>query len=151
MDREQPVTPRAPASANQRNREFEHCAQGARAGQTDSVSHAGQTDQAPQTLASATIFRDPITGELTAEPTAAQAQALAEQTATQKLLRGVELDDPVPFQLESGGRGVFVGDRFMSALVVHRHADGTLSFGCEDPHHSSNETKTRKEGTWAAQ
>lgn len=84
------------------------------------------------------IYVDPETGELTATPSPAQAEALSKRLS-ERLSRSTE--GVVPFKLGRGGRGVYLGDRFDHALVVHRHEDGSLSYGCRD-HHGNVEAES---------
>lgn len=75
------------------------------------------------------IYIDPATGELTTEPTAEQVEAL-HQTFEARHPRSTA--GLVAFELEHGGRGVFLGNRFQSALVARPRADGTFELRCAD-------------------
>ena len=76
---------------------------------------------------------DPRTGQVTANPSRAQLQALALTRRSAALSRStVGLR---PFDLSRGGRGVNLQGRFDSALRVERSADGSFHVTCGDPAH----------------
>jgi len=79
------------------------------------------------------IYVDPLTGELTSRPTPEQAQQLS---AAIGALFTRPVDEPVVFQLSTGGTGVRVGNRFESVTVVRVRPDGTFDFECADPEHA---------------
>ncbi len=90
------------------------------------------------------IFIDPKTGQLVAEPTTEQRQALDQEISWQEsLAKDLEIPEEKlsPFELSNGGVGVYVGGRFASSLLLHRHEDGSWVLGCaaagHEEHHLS--------------
>ncbi len=83
------------------------------------------------------IFIDPVSGELTAEPTAEQ-EAWWRQRALQRGKQQAHpADQPArPFALRGGGEGVFLGDSVLSTTVIRRRADGSWSSTCASGEHS---------------
>ncbi len=80
-------------------------------------------------------FIDPDTGELTSTPTRRQIEELQQAIRQQAM---ADFDGPLsrsglglePFELATGGRGVYLRGRFQSALVVHRLDGGELELVC---------------------
>lgn len=84
---------------------------------------------APETAPAAglRVYLDPVTGELTDRPTAEQVEKLS-SALDEALLRTA--DDLEPFDLESGGQGLFLAGRFRSAAIARRLPDGTFDLRC---------------------
>jgi len=101
-------------------------------------------DAAPHRLGTSgvRVFRDPVTGELTSNPTAEQRRrfSIAARTGLERSWSGLE-----PFALDRGGRGVNLQGRFHSALVVEVGPDGRLRARCGDPAHPSASHSHRSE------
>lgn len=83
------------------------------------------------------VFVDPQTGRILERPTSAQQRALLRLRAEQAARTGEEqdrlLDSLEPFPVP-GGIGLDVRGLLTSSLVVHRAADGTLHYSCEEDH-----------------
>ena len=99
-------------------------------GPRESIEHS------PPTLTSAGLraYIDPETGELTSTPTAAQLEVFTKSSAPSLEFSSEGLET---FPLQRGGRGVRIEGRFLSALKVRRHADGSLEVFCEDADHDA--------------
>ena len=81
------------------------------------------------------IGRDPVTGVL-GVPTDEQARELLATWADKRAL-DQSGEDLVPFALDGGGSGLFLGGLLRHAAVVHRGGDGSLHFGCGDAAHTA--------------
>lgn len=76
------------------------------------------------------IFVDPVTGELSPRPTAAQEAWRRSQPSAGLLNKSS--DGLVPFALDGGGRGVHLKGRFRHSLIVTVADDGTFDTVCTD-------------------
>ena len=93
---------------------------------------SGEETAAAPTREGLRVYLDPETGELTSTPSRDQVEALSkkilsEEPALSRLSAGLE-----PFDLERGGRGVYLAGRFQSALVVRRTEDSSFEPVCTD-------------------
>ncbi len=78
-------------------------------------------------------YIDPETGELTSDPSPLQVKALSDrlEPALSHSSEGLE-----SFELQLGGRGVFLQERFQSALRVQVVDDGGYEMGCAEAGHA---------------
>ena len=72
-------------------------------------------------------YIDPETGELTSTPSPEQVEALSKDFAPGL---NTSSEGLVPFALRSGGRGVFLQGRFLSALKVRSTGEGGFELSC---------------------
>ncbi len=86
-------------------------------------------EQPVSTAAGLVAFVDPVTGEITSEPSREQVEALSSalKSSLTRTAEGLE-----PFALSGGGRGVYLAGRFHTATVIEKHPDGRLTLGCVD-------------------
>lgn len=102
---------------------------------TASADSSTAADEEPATASAAAtsglvVFVDPDTGEILDRPLSGQLEALSKAISAR-----IERSDAglVPFALDNGGRGVFLGDRFATATVARRSAGGGHALSCSDP------------------
>ena len=94
------------------------------------------------------IFVDPATGQILERPRPEQLAALGALRVAQAATRGAERDRAIaalPRFAVPGGYGLNVEGFFLSSAVVHRDADGALSFGCLDPDHVHSPVHSRND------
>ncbi len=92
-------------------------------------------------------YIDPETGELTSAPSPAQVETLNQAL---EQISSSSNEDLEQFELRSGGRGVFLGGRFPSALVMQWSEDGAHRFFCIEDESETNEVQpSQSETTWA--
>lgn len=113
-----------------------------------SSTESPSTEPALPALGS-TIFVDPVTGELTNQPTPQQeAQMVDAMRRQHKKALGRDGFEPTPFALPGGGEGVFLDDLVVSAIVLVKDEKGHWIETCGDgditiPHiHTSSDETT---------